>query len=178
MIEDRKNLFQWIKEHKKQLIFAGISIGTLILIILGIKNRAAIKAVWDSLKGVVDHPTAKDAEEVVKCITDIPPAPTSEIVTIMASNSEMVPFEVSRHIRNLPDGWHASPEKIVDALNNKIILMDGQTWVDSYMKGSIQFDANGNPAIKTSEVHSTAPGIIALKIAEKLKRFSTSSKRE
>ena len=124
-MEDRKSLIRWIKDHKKQMIIAGISIGTLILIILGIKNRAAIKAVWDSLKGVVKHPTAKVAEEVAKVVTDIPPAPASEIVTAVVSNSETLPFEVSRHIRNLPDGWHASPEKVAEALKNNIILMDG-----------------------------------------------------
>ena len=74
-MEDRKSLIRWIKDHKKQMIIAGISIGTLILIILGIKNRAAIKAVWDSLKGVVKHPTAKAAEEVAKVVTDIPQHP-------------------------------------------------------------------------------------------------------
>lgn len=134
-MEDRKSLIRWIKDHKKQMIIAGISIG--ILIILGIKNRAAIKAVWDSLKGVVKHPTAKAAEEVAKVVTDIPPAPASEIVTAVVSNSETLPFEVSRHIRNLPDGWHASPEKVAEALKNNIILMDGQTWVDSYVKGGV-----------------------------------------
>ena len=128
-MEDRKSLIRWIKDHKKQMIIAGISIGTLILIILGIKNRAAIKAVWDSLKGVVKHPTAKAAEEVAKVVT--------EIVTAVVSNSETLPFEVSRHIRNLPDGWHASPEKVAEALKNNIILMDGQTWVDSYVKGGV-----------------------------------------
>ena len=136
-MEDRKSLIRWIKGHKKQLIIAGISIGTLILIIRGIRNRAAIKAVWDSLKGVVKHPTAKAAEEVAKVVTDIPPAPASEIVTAVVSNSETLPFEVSRHIRNLPDGWHASPEKVAEALKNSIILMDGQTWVDSYVKGGV-----------------------------------------
>ena len=129
-MEDRKSLIRWIKDHKKQMIIAGISIGTLILIILGIKNRAA-------LKGVVKHPTAKAAEEVAKVVTDIPPAPASEIVTAVVSNSETLPFEVSRHIRNLPDGWHASPEKVAEALKNNIILMDGQTWVDSYVKGGV-----------------------------------------
>ena len=136
-MEDRKSLIQWIKEHKKQLIIAGISIGTLTLIILGIKNRAAIKTVWDSLRGVVKQPTAKAAEEVTKVVTEIPPATASELATAVASNSETLPFEVSRHIRNLPDGWHASPEKIAEALKNNIILMDGQTWVDSYMKGGV-----------------------------------------
>lgn len=134
-MEDRKSLIRWIKEHKKQLIIAGISIGTLILIILGIKNRAAIRAAWDSLKGVVKHPTSKASEEIAKVVTGISPAPAPEIVTAVASNSETIPFEVIRLIRNLPDGWHASPEKVAEALKNNIILMDGQTWVEGYMKG-------------------------------------------
>ena len=133
-MEDRKSLIQWIKEQKKQLIIAGISIGTLILIILGIKNRAAIKAVWGSLKGAVKQPSAELSKEDIKVVTEIPLVPASEIVTAEASNSETLPFEVSRHIRNLPDGWHASSEKIAEALRNNIILMDGQTWVDSYTK--------------------------------------------
>ena len=134
-MEDRKSLIQWIKDHKKQLIIAGISIGTLIMIILGIKNRAAIRAVWDSLKEVVKHPTAKPAEEVEKVVTEISPAPAAEIVTAVKSNSEMVPFEVSRHIRNLPNGWHASPEKVAEAQKNNINISEGQTWVKNHMWG-------------------------------------------
>lgn len=136
-MKERKSLIRWIKEHKKELIIAGISIGTLILIILGIKNRAAIKALWESLRKVVKHPTAKVTETVTKVTVEIPQEPIKEVITAVASNSDTIPFEVSRHIRNLPDGWHASPEKVADALKNNIILMDGQTWVDSYMKGGV-----------------------------------------
>ena len=45
------------------------------------------------------------------------------------------PVFVSEHIRNLPDGWHPSPEKIAEAEEKNIPLTDGQTWVDSYTKG-------------------------------------------
>ena len=134
-MEDRKGLIRWIKEHKKALIAAGIGIGALILLILGIKNQATIKALWDSLRGVVKTPTTKAVETVTQVVKEIPPEPIPDVVTAIASNSETLPFEVSRHIRNLPSGWHASPEKIAEALKNNIILMDGQTWVDSYMKG-------------------------------------------
>ena len=136
-MEDRKSLIRWIKKHKKMLIAAGISIGVLILVVLGIKNKAALKALWDSLKGATNHPTAKAAEKVAKVVSEIPPEPIQEAVSAIASNSETLPFEVSRHIRNLPVGWHASPEKVAEALKNNIILMDGQTWVDSYMKGVV-----------------------------------------
>lgn len=38
----------------------------------------------------------------------------------------------SKHIRNLPKGQSASPEKIRTAEENGFILKDGQTWVDDY----------------------------------------------
>ncbi len=136
-MRERKGLIRWIKEHKKELIIAGISIGTLILIILGIKNREMIKAVWNSLRKLVTHPDVKVTETVTKVAVEIPQEPVKEVITAVASNSDSIPFEVSRHIRNLPDGWHASPEKVAEALKNNINLMDGQTWVDSYMKGGV-----------------------------------------
>lgn len=136
-MKDRKGVIRWIKEHKKELIIAGISIGTLILIILGIKNRTEIRALWDSLRKVVKHPTVKVTETVTEVMVEMPKEPINEVITAVMSNSDTIPFEVSRHIRNLPDGWHASPEKVAEALKNNIILMDGQTWVDSYMKGSV-----------------------------------------
>ena len=136
-MEECKKLVQWIKDHKKQLIIAGISVGTLILIILRIKSRATINAVWDSLKGVVKNLTAKATENVASVITESTPTSVSEKESAVASNSETIPYEVSRHIRNLPDGWHASLEKVEEALKNNIVLMDGQTWVKNYVKGCV-----------------------------------------
>ena len=134
-MEERRGLIRWIKEHKKVLIAAGISIGTLILIILGIKNKDSLKSVWDSLKRITENPTPKAVEEVTRRISEIPIEPAPIVVPAVPSNSETLPFEVSRHIRNLPDGWHASQEKIEEAHNNNISLVEGQTWVESYTKG-------------------------------------------
>lgn len=134
-MEERKGLIRWIKEHKKVLIAAGITIGTLILIILGIKNKDSIKLVWDSLKKVPENPTPKTVEEVTRTISKTPIEPVPIVTPVVPSNSETLPYEVSRHIRNLPDGWHASQEKIEEALKNNISLVEGQTWVESYTKG-------------------------------------------
>ena len=134
-MKERKGFIHWIKEHKKELIIAGVSIGALALIVLGIENRDAIKEVWDSLRNVVKYPTEKLTETATKVAVEIPQDSVMKVVSAMASNSSSIPFEVSRHIRNLPDGWHASPEKVAEALKNNIILLDGQTWVDSYVKG-------------------------------------------
>ena len=48
--EDKKRLLAWIKAHKKQLIIAGISIPTVIMIVLGLKNKDAIKELWARLR--------------------------------------------------------------------------------------------------------------------------------
>lgn len=136
-MHEQKRLIRWIKKHKAELIIAGFSIGALILMVIGLKNHEMIKDVWESLRASVAQPKANVAKTVTKVTVDIQPEPIQEIVTTITSNSDSISYEVSRHIRNLPEGWHASPEKIASALEKDIHLMDGQTWVDSYMKGGV-----------------------------------------
>ncbi len=52
--EDKKGIMDWIKAHKKQLIFIGISIPTLIAIVLGLKNKDAMMELLDNLKDEVE----------------------------------------------------------------------------------------------------------------------------
>lgn len=135
-MKERKGLIRWIKEHKTELIIAGFSIAALILLVLGIKNREALKAIWDSLRSSVNQPTTR-AEEIVTNgnVEIVPPleviAPSSQPV------SDSFPFEVSKHVRTLSEGRHASPEKIASALENGFALSDGQTWVKTYMKRDV-----------------------------------------
>lgn len=134
-MEEHKGIIQWIKEHKKELIIAGVSIEALVLVVISIKNKDAIKELWESLKNTAIQTSSKVSDASTKVVMEAPIESFQNGVSNIASNSETIPFEVRRHIRNLPEGWHASPEKIEEALKNSIILMDGQTWVDGYMKG-------------------------------------------
>ena len=133
-MEERKGLIRWIKKHKKELIIAGISIGTLTLIVLGIKNQETIKALWDSLREAVKQPTTKAIEAVTEVAAEIPSNPIQEAANATVSGSVSDPIEVSSCIRTLHDGWHASPEKIATAQENGFKLGDNQTWVRSYTK--------------------------------------------
>lgn len=47
---EKKVLIKWIKDHKKQLIIVGISIPTLIALVLGLKNKDIIMKLWDNLQ--------------------------------------------------------------------------------------------------------------------------------
>jgi hypothetical protein len=52
--ENKNGIVTWIKAHKKQLVLIGISIPTLIAIVLGLKNKDAIKELFDNLRDEIE----------------------------------------------------------------------------------------------------------------------------
>ncbi|HOO08018.1 MAG TPA: hypothetical protein PLH83_16255 [Ruminococcus sp.] len=130
-MKEQSQIIQWIKAHKKQLILAGIGIAAMIALVLGIKNKDTLKALWAALKGAVEPTAERISDAVTTTVTEIP----TETPALLLSNDPRVAQEVRRHIRNLHEGWHASPEKLAAAREMGILLQEGQTWVDNYMKG-------------------------------------------
>ena len=130
-MKEQRKLINWIKEHKKELIIAGISIGAIIAIALVIKNQEAIKTLWASLRKVAEKPIAhtitSPSPETAK--------PVEKVVTLAVEHGNPIPHTVDKHIRNLPEGWHASAEKLATALENGFELAEGQTWVADYATG-------------------------------------------
>lgn len=51
---DQNGFIDWVKEHKVQLLLAGISVTTLLLTIVGLKNKDAIIELWNSLKEEIE----------------------------------------------------------------------------------------------------------------------------
>lgn len=47
--ETHKGFLTWVKVHKTQLIFIGVSIPAIIAVALSLKNKEAIKALWNQL---------------------------------------------------------------------------------------------------------------------------------
>ena len=48
--KEKTDFLGWVKQHKKQLILAGISISVVIGIILGVKNKDVLEDLWATLK--------------------------------------------------------------------------------------------------------------------------------
>lgn len=137
-MKEHKGFIQWVKEHKKELLIAGGSMGILALIIWWAKHQDETKVLWNTL--ILRFSEEKGSEAVSQDTMEHPSELIQSVnkdINDTSLQSDSVPFEVSLHIRNLPEGWHASQEKIEKALENNIILQDGQTWVDSYKKGQI-----------------------------------------
>lgn len=144
-MEEKKGFIEWIRANKKELMIAGICIMAIIATVLLCSNRESIIALWDKLKktlkkspvnklaeismgSIVDatNPTAVNAVEVVV-------EPVANVVRSLPQN----PFEVTAHIRNLPEGWCASADKIATAAEHGYELLQGQTWVKGYIKNEI-----------------------------------------
>ena len=130
-MEEQTGLIGWIKEHKKELMIAGLSITAVLLLVAGIKKQESLKDIWNWLK----QATPKVPDMVTKETVEIPPELIHEAGAPASSISDAISIEVSRHIRNLPAGQHPSLEKVVKAAEMGIPLKEGQTWVDSYWKG-------------------------------------------
>ncbi len=154
-----KRAIQWVKAHWKGLLIAGVSVTTLLLIIkhiLETEDQADspvtetddflpnnlpdfdLPDVSDDTEELSDDMPVLDPEVYNKAAEDEPlTSPVFEVIcSTEADESEKPPFEVSPHIRNLPEGWHASSAKREEAEENGFELEEGQTWVSRYTKRS------------------------------------------
>ena len=126
--EEQKTLIQWIREHKKEIAIAGISITALVGLGLGIKNKEVMEVFWNALKN--NDSIKTEAPRITEQVSSI------ESVVIPMHREYKEPFDVSSHIRNLHEGWKASPEKLAKAAAYGIELLPGQTLVEGYTKGN------------------------------------------
>jgi hypothetical protein len=145
MEEQKKGFLAWVKAHRKELIIAGICATALIGIIICMKNRDSIEALWKSLSSAIEKSPTKapklsqtTIEKIAQSsvtITDV--INPTEISVINTTRTFQDPFEVSDHIRSLHEGWRASAKKITEAEVMGIILQPGQTLVDAHIKGGV-----------------------------------------
>lgn len=125
MESKKKELIKWIKNHKKQLIFAGISITTLVCIILGIKNK-------DTLAESVKKAPATTTTSIPA--VSAPVTVSEAALPIRPYTSPTAAFNVSSHVRTMPIGRHHSAAKALEAAGLGIYLLPNQTLVDAYTK--------------------------------------------
>ncbi len=135
MEKEKKTFVDWIKEHKKELIIAGVSIATIIAVIVGIKNHKALEEAWASLRKLVEKTPEMIPVAKLMSVTEV--TPVKDIVEINIVTADRIPHDVAEHLRNLPEGWKASAEKIATAAEHGYDLLPGQTWVEAYRTGGL-----------------------------------------
>jgi len=151
-MKEHRGFIKWARAHKKALAIAGFTLGGLIALILGIKNKDSLVALWASLKKSIEPSAKATAKRVIvhtPKVTPTPPRidpvqPITKVVQPAVENASAVthrlstvPFEVDPHIRELHPGWRASAKKIATAAEHGFVLKEGQTWVEAYVKGGV-----------------------------------------
>ena len=129
--ESKKRVLVWIKEHKAQLILAGVSITAILGIIWGVKNKDELTQLWSSLA------KSKKMDSVTTTfmpkIATVTPA-TEAISRKRPYTSPIEAFDVRRHVRTMAAGKHHSATKAAEAAKLGIDLLPNQTLVDPYTK--------------------------------------------
>ena len=135
MEKEKKTFVQWVRERKKELIIAGVSIAAIIAVIIGIKNHKALEEAWASLRKLVEKtPECIPIDKTAMLKETIP---ARNIMEINIVTTDRIPHDVAEHLRNLPEGWKASAEKIATAAEHGYNLLPGQTWVEAYRTGGL-----------------------------------------
>lgn len=130
--ETKKSFLVWVKVHKKQLILTGVSITTIVGIILGIKNKYAFAELWASLANSIKEVSVSKATAITvnQSYVSVPDA----FHPVRTYTTSIEAFDVSRHIRTMTADKHHSAAKAAEAAALGITLLPNQTLVKPYTK--------------------------------------------
>ena len=129
--ESKKGVLVWIKEHKAQLILAGVSITAIVGIIWGVKNKDELTKLWSSLAKSIKMDSVTTTTSMPKIATA---TPATEAILRKRPYTSTEAFDVRRHIRTMAAGKHHSVAKAAEAAKLGIDLLPNQTLVDPYTK--------------------------------------------
>ncbi len=136
-MEKKQQFKDWVNQHKVELIGAGVVVvvGTILvvknwdkIIMLFSKSKTYLAASPKLNFSGTSNSLPIESPELLESIDNIAKPQSKRL-------NPQVPFDVDSHVRNLPEGWCASPEKIATAEKHGYVLHPGQTWVEKYTKG-------------------------------------------
>lgn len=144
--EKTSPVLQFCKKHGKEIAFwVAIAVGTVFggFIITHANQDEGAEAADELLSTCNRNALPEESRAINKfAASDISPEPDEiqENVLEMIDTMDAVarthaPHTTNMHLRTLPEGWTASPEKKAEALEYGIHLEKGQTLVDSYQTG-------------------------------------------
>ena len=132
MEEKKADFCSWVMEHKKQLLFAGISISVVLGLIIGVNNKEALEKLRATLEEKIQKSSNIKQIAETPSLTSVPKIEGSAISRGYTRPQE--PVNVVFHVRTMAVGRHHSAEKAAEAATLGIELLPNQTLVDTYTK--------------------------------------------
>ncbi len=126
IMKEKKGFKTWVKEHQSELILTGVvTVASMALVYIGIQKKVQIlKSIGKTGTQLIEPHNQRLSIPVQTEISEVPDSIVRQSI-----------LEVEKHIRNLPEGYHASFEKKTSAADHGFELLENQTWVDDYTKG-------------------------------------------
>lgn len=127
----KKGFLEKVKEYKKEIVTGTVIVLSVTGTILVVKNRAVNKsAIKSSLVKEVSTKSIETKSNVGPFVSE----PIEK--SIMSKRPIDNTINVREHIRNLPEGWNPSLNKVELASKYGYSLEGNQTWVNAYTKAS------------------------------------------
>lgn len=140
--EDQKQygFYDWVKQYKKPIIFGCCIVVATVASVLIYKKMSLLNSGIERLMPL--HQLEREALSQplnIECpkLSSADPITKNSIAEVTTCLNGGDPFEVSKHIRNLPSNHQPSTDKILQAHVNGIELREHQTWVDNYTKNHV-----------------------------------------
>lgn len=124
-----KGFFEKAKEHKKEIIIGAVAVISVVGAVLIVKNRAPIISAIKSLRIEEVLTNSSETRNIAG------PLISKSVKKSVTSNLPIGNIiNVREHIRNLPEGWNPSINKVELAAKFGYSLEEHQTLVNAYAK--------------------------------------------
>lgn len=123
--QKKNGILEKMREHKTEIIIVGVLIASAVGVIMIVKK-------WDAIKGQTVVNLYKNGVKINDSMVPPVGGAIEKASNKIPSNVRVI--DVRKHIRNLPEGWKASPQKVDLAMKSGIVLGLHQTLVDDYSK--------------------------------------------
>lgn len=139
MENKEKSFGAWIQDHKKQIIIGAGVVTVVAVSYVGLTHK---DEVLDFFSDFIDsYKKTNNTFEIVKPIEERVDNKVASIASDVVADVEQkithCPHDVNWHLRELPEGWNPSPEKVHEAIQKGIELPHGYTFVNAYSTGKL-----------------------------------------
>ncbi|MGI6671386.1 MAG: hypothetical protein ACOX58_07430 [Christensenellales bacterium] len=130
-----KKIKDWFHHHRKEVLIAATILavtGTVVILLIdGKKIKMPVKELAEKLVPEVPK-NMKPIETAVNMIKKTTPEIVkADVIVTVEVDGVMKTFRRAEFIRQLPEGWHASPKKLAQAAEMGIDLKPGETIVNA-----------------------------------------------
>lgn len=134
MNEQNTTEMNWWRRNRKRVLIIGGAAAALGIGFVAFYKKDTLLELITREKVIAKDIPRLEGSAVVDTSSDLLTVAKTEAVVVRTPINNGIPFPVKGYIREIPEGWHASAEKLAQAGKLGIELREHQTLVNPFMK--------------------------------------------